>query len=176
MTRQWQFALVGVKGFPRTKLLLSKLMNIQHILVPVDFSESTPSSIAYALELAGKFSARITLYHVVQIMYPPGLEPVFTYEKEIKAVQDEAEKQLRELAGSIAPMAEVNTALESGVPWDCIVNRADKYGVDLIVIGTHGRSGLKHLFLGSVAERVVRHAPCAVLVVRDRPVLTPPNS
>ena len=151
-------------------------MNIQHILVPVDFSESTPSSIAYALELAGKFAARITLYHVLQLMNPPGLDPVFTFEKEISALQDKTEKQLRELAGSIAPMVEVDTAMDSGVPWDCVVNRADNYGVDLIVIGTHGRSGLKHLFLGSVAERVVRHAPCAVLVVRARPSLTPSNS
>lgn len=151
-------------------------MSIRHILVPVDFSEGTQASIAYAMELAGKFSARITLYHVLQIMYFPGSEPVFTYEKEIKAMQDETEKQLRKLAGSIAPRADVDTAMEAGVPWERIVNRADKHRVDLIVMPTHGRSGLKHLWLGSVAERVVQHARCAVLVVRESPVLPVPKS
>jgi universal stress protein A len=151
-------------------------MSIKHILVPVDFSEGTPSSIACALELAGKFSALITLYHVVQLMHPVGLEPVFTYEKEVKSVEDAAEKQLRKLAGSIAPMAEVETAMEAGVPWDKIVKYADKHGVNLIVMATHGRSGLTRLMLGSVAERVVQHAPCCVLVVREKPANSVSNS
>jgi universal stress protein A len=144
-------------------------MNIKHILVPVDFSESTQSVVRDALELAGKFSARITLYHVLQPVFPPVGELDVTFDKRDRAMQDEAEKRLRELAGSTASKTKVNTAMEPGIPWDRIVNRASKYNVDLIVMGTHGRSGLKHLWLGSVAERVVQHAPCSVMVVRERP-------
>ena len=168
---------VWVEWTIANKLLHSpESMIIKHILVPVDFSDGTEASITSATELARKFSALVTLYHVMQMMHPPGLEPVFTEEKERKALQDETEKQLRKLAGSIAPMAEVETALEAGVPWDKIVTYADKHGVDLIVMATHGRSGLKHLMLGSVAERVVQHAPCSVLVVRQKPVNSVPNS
>ena len=151
-------------------------MSIKHILVPIDFSEATPHSLAGALALAQKFSALITLYHVVQLMHPPGLEPIFKYEKEVKAFQDGAEKQLRKLAGSIAPHADVETAMEAGVPWDRIVQYADNHGVGLIIMATHGRSGLKHLMLGSVAERVVQHAPCSVLVVRQKPANSAPNN
>src|SRR5687767_4588576 len=102
MIRQWRAAPPGWNGhspveFPRG----SDSMSIKHILVPIDFSQTTPHSIGGALDLARKFSAQITLYHVVQLMHPPGLEPIFKYEKEIKAFQDEAEKQLRKLAGSI---------------------------------------------------------------------------
>lgn len=143
-------------------------MNIQHILVPVDFSESTPSAISDALELAGRFSARVTLYHVLQPVIPPVGDLAFSFDKQERAVLDASEKQLRELAAAISSNFKVNTAMEAGIPWDCIVNHAAKHDVDLIVMGTHGRSGLKHLWLGSVAERVVQHAPCSVVVVRKR--------
>jgi universal stress protein A len=151
-------------------------MKIQHILVPVDFSEGTPGAIRNALELAGKFSARITLYHVLQQIFPPVGELAFSFEKQERAMQDESEKHLRELAATIPCGTPVDTAMETGIPWNCIVNRAASHGVDLIVMSTHGRSGLKHLWLGSVAERVVQHAPCSVLVVRDQTALTPPKS
>jgi nucleotide-binding universal stress UspA family protein len=160
----------------KTTVIRNQSMSIKHILVPVDFSESTQPAIDCALELAGKYSARITLCHVLQLMYNAGVPPVFTFEKEVKTVQEEATKQLRQLAGSLAPMAEVDTAMEAGVPWDRIVHFADEHGADLIVMATHGRSGLKHLMLGSVAERVVQHAPCSVLVVRGNPAHEAPKA
>jgi universal stress protein A len=151
-------------------------MNIQHILVPVDFSEGTQTTLDCARELAGKFAARVTLLHIVQPIFPPVTEVAFTFEKQAREMQDEAERQLRDLAGSLPSGANAETVLDTGVPWDCIVERAGKLGADLIVMGTHGRSGLKHLWLGSVAERVVQHAPCAVLVVRQRPALPTPKA
>jgi nucleotide-binding universal stress UspA family protein len=140
-------------------------MNPRHILIPVDFSENTPSAISTALALANS-STKITLLHVLQVLYPPHLQPIFAYERELKAFEAESEKHLRELAGSIAPKADVEIAIEGGVPWERVADFAGEHGVDLIVMPTHGRSGLKHLWLGSVAERVVQHAPCNVLVVR----------
>jgi nucleotide-binding universal stress UspA family protein len=143
-------------------------MTIQHILVPVDFSEGTPAAVEQALELADKFSARITVLHVLENVFPPVAEAAVLYEQQFNDMQQEAESQLRTLAESTAGRASVDTVIETGEPWDCIVNHAKRRNVDLIVLDTHGRSGLKHLLLGSVAERVVQHAPCAVFVVRRR--------
>jgi nucleotide-binding universal stress UspA family protein len=143
-------------------------MQPKHILIPVDFSAGTQSAIATALTLAGNSSPKITLLHVMQVLYPPHLQPIFAYERELKAFEAEIQRQLRELAGSIATEADVDIAMEGGVPWERVVNYAAAHGVDLIVMPTHGRSGLKHLWLGSVAERVVQHAPCNVLVVRAK--------
>jgi nucleotide-binding universal stress UspA family protein len=148
-------------------------MKIQHILVPVDFSQGTQAAIDYAREMAGRFSARLTLFHVLEPVFPPVSEVAFTFEEQARQMQEEAGKQLLKLAGAMAPGVQVDTAQETGVPWDCIVTHAQEQGIDLIIMATHGRSGLKHLWLGSVAERVVQHAPCAVLVARERPALNP---
>jgi nucleotide-binding universal stress UspA family protein len=143
-------------------------MRIQHILVPVDFSERAQAALGQALELADKFSARITLLHVLENIFPPVTEVAVLYEEQFSDMHREAENELQKLAESAAGRAPVTTAIETGEPWDCIVNYAERQEVDLIVLDTHGRSGLKHLLLGSVAERVVQHAPCAVFVVRQR--------
>jgi nucleotide-binding universal stress UspA family protein len=145
-------------------------MNLNHILIPVDFSEHTQSAISAGLDLAGKSPAKITLLHVLQVLYPEHLQPIFGYEKELKAFEVETEKKLRELAGTIASLANVEIAMEGGVAWEKVVEYAERHEVDLIVMPTHGRSGLKHLWLGSVAERVVQHAPCNVMIVRTATV------
>jgi universal stress protein A len=93
----------------------------------------------------------------------------YTLNKLETAMLDTAERQLRELAGQVSSRVSVDFAMQTGIPWECIVNRAAANRDDLIVMGTHGRSGLKHLFIGSVAERVVQHAPCSVLIVRTGP-------
>jgi nucleotide-binding universal stress UspA family protein len=143
-------------------------MNIQHILVPVDFSEFSNAILQAATELAGKFSARITLCHFIEPIFPPATELALAFQQHEREIQDEAEKQIRALAKAVASTVQVETRVEAGIPWNGIVGVAEKLRVDLIVMGTHGRSGLKHLWLGSVAERVVQHAPCAVFVVRMR--------
>ncbi len=146
-------------------------MNIQHLLVPVDFSEGTAAAVSCAVEFAGKFNARITLLHVLQTIFPPASELGFTFAEQEKIRQDNAAEELRKLAATVAPIPAA-TVMESGTPWDRIVHWAGAHAADLIIMPTHGRSGLKHLWIGSVAERVVQHAPCAVLVVRG----TPPES
>lgn len=143
-----------------------KTLKPSHILVPVDFSETSRLAIDYALEVCAKFSAKLTLLHVQRPPVVPGTELGFNYAEYLEHLSSTAADRLRELAGSLPASCGVQTKVLEGIPWDLIVQYAGESGTDLIVMPTHGRSGLKHLLLGSVAERVVRHAHCPVLVVR----------
>lgn len=143
-------------------------MNLHHILVPVDFSEGTALALDYAIALGLKFSSKITLFHVLEPITPPPDGLIMTYNPYDTAMAEEASRKLRDLAASVAGKLQVDTDQTTGIPWDRIVEKAKQRGVDLIIMPTHGRTGLKHLFLGSVAERVVRHAACPVLVVRNQ--------
>ena len=149
-------------------------MTLQHLLVPVDFSEGTPATLAFALELAGKFSAHLTLFHVVELVLMPagdfylagdtaGMAGVYT-----QSLIQAAQQQMQALADTIPAGIPFDTSIKVGVPWHAIVQQAADFPIDLVVMSTHGRSGSKHLWMGSVAERVVQHAPCPVLVVRPR--------
>jgi universal stress protein A len=149
-------------------------MKIRHILAPVDFSEHSRAVVKEAVGLAEMFHASLTLYHVhepVRMRVPESDPSIDNLEI---ANLNHAELQLRELAASARSEVTVDFRMESGVPWECIVNRAKLDNAGLIVMGTHGRSGLKRMFIGSVAERVVQHAPCSVMVVRPVPVAPKP--
>src|SRR4051812_25717784 len=141
------------------------------ILVPVDFSESSHAALEYAVLLAKKFGATVDILHAWQIPLVPGdamlpgagYSPVFT-----QAVQSSAEENLGRLKAELRKeLPEARAFLVMSDPATAILEQAEK-GYDLIVTGTHGRTGIKRFALGSVAERVVRHAPCAVLVHRPR--------
>jgi nucleotide-binding universal stress UspA family protein len=145
------------------------------ILVPTDFSEGARAALDRALELRHRYGAALTLLHVYQmpIPYPDGY--VFSADilgaieesarNEIAKEKDRAEARARELsAGGTSPPIETKVLI--GAPATAITETAQTAGHDLIVMGTHGRTGLKHLLIGSVAERVVRTAPCPVLTLR----------
>jgi nucleotide-binding universal stress UspA family protein len=142
-------------------------MAIQHILVPVDFSGYAEQALEYASGLARKLPARLTLLHVLQMMpmgVADGTALPYSYIQELEAeVQQRMEtyRQRIQEAGLQGAILVV-----SGAPFQSIVDTARDQHVDLIVMGTQGRTGLAHLFLGSVAEKVVRLAPCPVLVTR----------
>lgn len=143
------------------------MIKITRILCPVDFSEHSQAALAHAAELARRYGASLQLLHVVEpILYPVayGLPPVAPVDYE-QVARDAA---ARTLAGYAAKLtgAEVRQRVESGTASQRICDVAKEQGVDLIVLATHGYTGLKHVLLGSTAERVVRHAPCAVLVVK----------
>ncbi len=138
-------------------------MNVQHILVPLDFSSDAEQALDDALGLAQQFQARLTLMHVVHIpvITEVDLSPYFA-EMEASAQQGMETYQKRvEAAGR-----PVDTVLVRGTPFREIVETARTKQVDLIVMGTHGRTGMQHVLIGSVAERVVRLAPCPVMVTR----------
>lgn len=146
------------------------MITLNRILLPVDFSDCSAQASAYACSLAAKFNAELHLVHVLQdlvAMVPePGLAfpPPGDYLQELEASATEALAKLPD-PSLPAPASVVRVTLQ-GPPFLEIIRYAKDQDVDLIVIGTHGRSGLAHVLLGSVAERVVRKAPCPVLTVR----------
>ena len=111
-------------------------MNIQHILIPVDFSEGSTQAIEYGVALANKFSSRVTLFHVTQPLATPPEGPMFPFDPYQQAMTDAAWKQLRELSTTLILDTEVEIDLISGIPWASIVDRAKSGGIDLIVMPT----------------------------------------
>lgn len=147
------------------------MSEIRRMLVPTDFSPASDIAFDYAIDMAARQRASVHLLHVIDdasfaTAYPDG----FYIELPGLRVQltEEAAKRLEEMAARAAA-AEVPATIEVAVgrPARIVIQVAKDRGIDLIVMGTHGRSGFAHLVLGSVAERVVRTAPCAVLTVRD---------
>jgi len=139
------------------------------ILVATDFSRASEHALEYAQALARSFGGTLHLLHVVP---DPVLASAWSdaYAYDLTALGErlrvEAVQQLVARAQSIRDVS-VTTEAIIGVPATLISLTAAERGVDLIVMGTHGRSGFSHLFLGSVAERVVRTAPCPVLTMRE---------
>jgi universal stress protein A len=144
-------------------------MMIRKILVPTDFSAHSSDQQAWAAELARRYDASLTLVHVYQpISYAlpegyvlPSANLLADLEVSLGRALDDAKKKLEASSG-----LRVDTALMQGVPFAEIVRFAREGSYDLIVLSTHGRTGLRHVLLGSVAEKVVRKAPCPVLTVR----------
>lgn len=150
----------------KAKPALVEPLALTEILVPVDFSQHSRAALDYARSLAVKFSARIALVHIVeQVVYPgdwvfaPVSMPAFIGER-----TDDLVERLRQFAGEGG--IEVVPIVRLGRPWQQVVEVAAERKCDLIVTATHGHTGLKHVLLGSVAEKIVRHAPCPVLSVR----------
>jgi nucleotide-binding universal stress UspA family protein len=147
------------------------MIDLRRILVPTDFSKHSRNALAYGAAFAEKFGAELHLLHVVQDLavfipdavtgVPPTTPPV---EQLTAAAQEALAQMVREqpLPG-VTPLTDVR----EGTPFYEIIRFAREKDIDLIVMGTHGRSGLAHVLLGSVTEKVVRKAPCPVLTVRD---------
>jgi universal stress protein A len=145
---------------------------VQNILLPTDFSACSQRAIEYASALARKLGAAVHLVHVLE-------EPFTTkgaWEFHRPDTPELRERMYQDCRARLATVADklhddnvsqVTTEVRSGTPTDAIVAAAVDYGADLIVMATHVRSGLPHLLLGSVAERVIRHARCPVLAVRE---------
>ena len=139
------------------------LFRIRKILVPVDFSEGSKKALAYAVCFARQFDAELALLHVVQ---PYPLMPEMP-QVDIETVED-ARKELKLLRLTLGDAAKATSLVRTGTPHNEIARVAQELGADLIIIGTHGHTGLTRVLLGSTAERVVRHAACPVLVVREK--------
>ncbi len=143
----------------------------QHILVPIDFSEPSREALRYAVAIGEKFDSKITLLHVVQdiaLMLPDAIPPSPLPIPTLEQMSEAAKRQCADLIRSENLSARgIRTEVRIGSPYNEILAFAREDATGLIVMSTHGRSGLSHLFMGSVAERVVRHAPCPVLTVRE---------
>jgi universal stress protein A len=146
---------------------LKAMIQLKHILHPTDFSDNSSKALKYACSLAIQFNADLHLIHVVrdQGWIIPSIEmslPADYYEKQKQYANEELavlpEKVLNHTGSVIRNVCEGHTFVE-------IVRYAKENAIDMIVMGTHGYSGIEHLVLGSVAENVVRRSPCPVLTV-----------
>jgi nucleotide-binding universal stress UspA family protein len=146
------------------------MIDLHRILVPTDFSKHSHNALTYATAFAEKFGAELYLLHVVQDLAlfipeavsvaPPVAPPI---EQMTAAVREALERVVRE--NDLGRLT-VHPEVRQGTPFYEIIQFAREAGVDLIIMGTHGHSGLAHVLLGSVTEKVVRKAPCPVLTVR----------
>lgn len=136
----------------------------KHMLVPVDFSKATEQLLTHARILADDINAAITVLHVAEPFYVDWRMDTAALQRQQRL---EATRSLRELMKKhFKDPNKAHAVLRFGYAVDEITTFARESGADIIVIATHGRTGIKRALLGSVAERVVRHAPCQVLVVR----------
>jgi nucleotide-binding universal stress UspA family protein len=151
------------KGLPPVSL---PELQLKQILVPVDFSEGSRKALHYAILLARQFNAEITILHVMPVV-PAGVS-VWGNAK-LEAAQHEAvAKELSEWRNAaLGPTVKAVIRNGMSAPQE-IIGAADEANADLIIVGSHGRTGLARALLGSTAERIVRRAPCPVLVVRAR--------
>jgi universal stress protein A len=139
---------------------------LQRILVAVDFSEFSVAALNYAGFLAEKFGATLTLVHSVEpYIYPEDLSAGFPIEELDARWLQKAKDKLESLRQTIMGGAPSTIVVTMGAAWNRIVGTAKSMNADMIVVGTHGRTGIKHALMGSTAERVSRHATCPVLVV-----------
>jgi universal stress protein A len=146
------------------------MIAIRRILVPTDFGECSAPALRYAVELADKFGAELVLLHVVHdlaLAMPDAVMPTPVPAPDLTQLIDAGKTGLanliaRENLGRLHPRTEVRV----GSPVPEIVAAAKDLKADLLCVGTHGRTGLAHLLLGSQAERIIREAPCPVLTVK----------
>ena len=143
---------------------------IQRILIPVDFSETSMSAADYGCALAARFGADVTLLNV----YSPGVIalPDAVYAPTVEESAAMAHAVLAHVESLAAKLEREGVIIHceavEGLPADAIVAWSERKHPDLIVMGTHGRRGVSHLLLGSVAEKTVRQAPCPVLTIGDK--------
>jgi nucleotide-binding universal stress UspA family protein len=151
-----------------------KRMAVHHILCPTDCSESSRPAMRRALSLARWFGARVTALHVTPVLPLPHAGMPWAYSvgltaDDVEAVRRDAAKAFERFMDPYLsvdfPVDLVTVVGASDAPWREITEQAATLPADLIVMGTHGRTGLDHLLMGSVAEKVLRHAPCPVIVV-----------
>jgi len=157
------------RSFARNKPVIDLLpikLKLKHILVPIDFSDTSKKALEYAVPFAEQFNGKITLIHVVQPAVYPSDEGFMTppITLELKSSQT----LIDEIAIDTVPRHLLEkTIVTAGQPYQEIVDAA-RSKTDLIIITTRGLTGLKHVWMGSTAERVVRHAPCPVLCLKEK--------
>jgi nucleotide-binding universal stress UspA family protein len=144
-------------------------MRISNILFPTDFSQGARAAMDHAISLAQDYKSKLILFHVIQEIsiaewYIPSTLSVAEVVADIeKNAWQEMDKWAAEVSSKIAG---VEKAVVRGIPFVEIIRAARAKNADLIIIGTHGRTGIDHMLFGSTAEKVVRKAPCPVLTVR----------
>lgn len=143
---------------------------VTKILVPIDFSNYSKQALRYTVNFSKKFSSKIFLIYVVEpIIYPSDFSMgQVTFPINDTELNSRAKEELVSLAkAEIGAGVEVETIIRTGKPFVEINETARELDIDLIIIATHGHTGMEHLLFGSTAEKVVRKAPCPVLTLRE---------
>jgi nucleotide-binding universal stress UspA family protein len=145
------------------------MTTVSKILVPLDFLPHSAEAVRRAMDLASRYSAEVVLVHVYQPAEYPMLPGDIVYdEHQAERVGAEARARIEAVRREVDPTGRrVSTRVVQGAPARTIVDLASDESFDLIVMGTHGRTGMGRIVLGSIAEEVVRRAPCAVLTVKS---------
>ena len=143
---------------------------IKRVLVPVDFSDYSKNALTYAINFAKHFNAELHLINVVEpVIYPPDFSmgqiaiPSVDLEMDKRAKEELENLSKKQIPSGITTKIVVKT----GKPFIEIIETAAEIDADLIIIATHGHSGVEHILFGSTAEKVVRKAPCPVLTLRE---------
>jgi nucleotide-binding universal stress UspA family protein len=147
------------------------MIQLKKILVPIDFSEYSKSALRYAIEFAGHFGAEVVLIYVVEPMIYPadfsfGQVSIPNIETEFSKMGGEQLEKL--ITDEIADKVKARKIIKTGKAFVEIIKTARAEDIDLIIIATHGQTGVEHVLFGSTAEKVARKAPCPVLTVRPR--------
>lgn len=143
-------------------------IGLKKVIVPTDFSDRSDKAVRYALALAAEPNAEIIFAHIVEpYTSTPDMVMIDIAALESSAIRT-ARKFLRRLVIKNEASVRCSSEVRVGKPWFEIVKLAKESGADLIIVSTHGRTGLAHVLLGSTAEQIVRHAGCPVLVVREK--------
>jgi len=150
--------------------IVPSLLRIKSILVPIDFSAGSEKALAYAVPFAEQFGAKLTLLHIAESLATPDFAKSFPLALDNDKAVAKCKRHLERVAKDleIEPKRIERVLARQGRSFNEIADAVRTLKVDLIIISTHGYTGLKHVLLGSTTERVVRHAPCPVLVVRER--------
>jgi len=167
MYTSWDFSEARVRAFTPTRSVAlaerDRMPQFNKILCPVDFDQNSLLALEVATELAEERKATLDLLHVVAM--PPGPEVALPFAKMESAARTKLERLVRQ---KVSSKVSYQVEIMMGDPGAEIIQAAKRLGTNLIVMATHGRKGIRHLVLGSVAEQVIREAPCPVLAVKPK--------
>ncbi len=146
------------------------MAEIKRILLATDFSDNSKWALTYALSFAKKYDALLYILHVIQQpTYPLGMYAEISFDamdKFNKNISEAVDREMQSLKKDLQDFTKYECLVVQGTPFLEILRTAKEKNADLIIVGTHGRTGLDHVLFGSTAEKVVRRAPCPVLSVR----------
>jgi nucleotide-binding universal stress UspA family protein len=146
------------------------MKNIRRILLPTDFSALSFAAVDYAKSIARNHGARIYVAHVMPPDPLVGIKHVRLTSADVaREIREDAAARMKQIRSKyFRGFSDIETRLLTGTPHEALIRFAVKEKIDLVVIATHGRSGISNVLLGSVAEKMVRHSPVPVLTVKCR--------
>ncbi len=142
------------------------MIKIKTILCPIDYSEGSLAALNYALHFALKEPARLCIMHVIDVRYLEGYTPLEVADPDSETISRMKGELVKSVPEDVREKVNLEAVVAVGIPVIEIIDAVKEKAADVVVMGTHGRTGIAHVIMGSVAENVVRRSPCPVLTVR----------